>query len=170
LKYKNGIDKESNGALFEANELARRKFISQRLANNDFNVNLTLPENENIENQIASSADELNEVPAPRLPRSIETVKLNKRVAFEPTYSSNQNSKDDLNRTDEYSNNTNIRTSSPTFQVNESPKNAFKANLMKKNTIYNNNSNLESILKKPSSSYSQPIPYSLKKDAIHTEI
>ena len=186
MKYKNGIDKQSNGPLFEANELARRKFISQRLANNDFNV--TVPDDTD-NNQIANSADELSEPPMPRIPRSIEAVKLsNKRVAFEPAYNSNQNSIDNLNRIDSYPNDSRtVRQPSPTpppVKVNETqhlnaldqaPNNriAFKSNLMKKPTTptSSNNNNLESILKKPSINFNQPTLYSHnKKDARHTDI
>ena len=159
LSYRKGTDIESNGALFDANELAKRKFISQRLANNNFNVDINIQDD-----NVDLNNEKTNNIP--RLPRTIETVKLHKKVAFEKA--SNPNSVDNLNVTQ------------PQTLENNLIKNNFKANLLKKSAqqpvenIQNEDLDLgtavQSILKKPNLSVSANKYQTNKQPIIHTEI
>ena len=167
LSYKNGVDKAPSGPLFDANEMAKRKFLSHRLANS----NLTNPPDQDIRIDLTDSADELNEPEQiqPRLPRMIETVKLNKRVAFEQN--SNATSIDNLaNPGSQLLNIQNIPA-----QINDSQNvgladahSNFKANLIRKQQPQP-----ESILKRtPINQFPNRLNqnYNFKNDPKHTDI
>lgn len=151
LRYKMGTDKQSGGSLFDPNEMAKRKFIQQRL------VDANLNNSTNNKQQVYSdnSGDDLSEKEAikPRVPRMIETVKPNKRVAFEQV--SSINSLDNLNE---------IKLDA---QPDENKN--FKENMLKKPHINQQSTNIEPILKK---AFHQPVNQKIYKynNSKHTEI
>ena len=98
LKNRIGFDKEA-AKLFEPDEIAKRNFFVEKMKITDwqdFSQQLSQKQEQDLEVQsVDTFKSNPNSIIKPRVPRTIETVKQNKRVAFQ---NSQNNSKESLDQ------------------------------------------------------------------------